>query len=252
MSNLLTLWVSPTEHDLQRALPAYSVNWRISALPERHGCDVLVPTSNGIVGFQRKTLPDLLSSLQDGRLYYTLGQLSSSATVRYSFLLVESRFDRTADGLSYVEANLSVTTFRAIIAKFAHHGTGFLPTTGLHDSIYGVLSVSRYLSSGKADSIHRPKQVSDEWGRVTSESYGVFLLQSFAGIGPKVATAIYRHFNGVPLAWTVSAKDLAQVPGVGKVRAESLLEALRSAAGPGDKPPGTPHNAAAGPEPSDP
>jgi ERCC4-type nuclease len=233
----LTLWVAPTEHDLRRTLPAYAVDWQISSLPERHGCDVLIPTQRGIVGFQRKTLPDLVASLQDGRLYYELNQLRCSATVTHSFLCVEGRFDRSTDDANYTEANISVNTLRALIAKFQWHGTGFLPTCSLRDTISAMLSVARYISSGKGDDLHRPKQVTNEWGQVTSESYGVFLLQSFPGIGPKVATAIYRHFGTVPLAWTVSAADLAQVPGVGKVRAQRLLDALSGpAAGPG--PPG--------------
>jgi ERCC4-type nuclease len=224
------LLVAPTEHQLHAVLPSTQHRWKISSLPERHGCDILTPTKVGIVGFQRKTLPDLVTSLQDGRLYYELSQLIASATVTYSYIIVESNLTTTPDNTYYTEANLSTGTFHSLIAKFHALGVGFLPTkTPLH-TIACCVSVSRYHASGKSDIIHRPKQVTNEWGQATSRGYGIFLLQSFPGIGPKVAAAIYDHFGGVPIRWNVTAADLAGVPGVGRVRAESLLAALRPSA----------------------
>lgn len=237
------LWIAPTEHELQRILRNTTHGWISSPLPEQHGCDILAPTRNGVIGFQRKTLPDLTASLQDGRLYYELSQLVSSATVTHSFLIVESLFTRTTDNLHYTEAPISVSTLRALVAKFAAYGTSYVPTSSPPDTLAACLSISHYLSSDKALSIHRPKQTSNEWGLTTNKTYGVFLLQSFPGIGPKVATAIYEHFNGVPLAWTVTAADLARVPGVGKVRAATLLDALRPPTAPE-----SPAKPAAGPQ----
>ena len=227
------LLVAPTERLIQDVLSGSGEKWRISSLPEKHGCDILSLTKVGVVGFQRKTLPDLVASLQDGRLYYELNQLSDSATVAYGFLIVESRFITTNDNY-FVEANLSVNAFRSLLAKFAVFGIGYLPADSPGDTISCAISVARYLSSGRAGILTRPKNLSNEWGRIDSDAFGVFLLQSFQGIGPKVAKAIYQHFGTVPLAWTVDAAELARVPGVGRGRAESLLAALspsRSAAG---------------------
>ncbi len=232
------LLVAPSEHEIHRILPATGESWKISSLPERHGCDILLPTKVGIVGYQRKTLPDLVASLQDGRLYYELGQLNASATVAYSYLIIESALTTTTDG-NYIEANISTSTLRSLVAKFQVHGTGWFSTLNPNDTITCCLSVSRYLASGNAWAIHRPKQLSNAWGQVTSESYSLFLLQSFPGIGPKVAKAIYDHFGTVPLAWTVTAAQLAAVPGIGRKRAEALIAALApipgavAAAGPG-------------------
>lgn len=225
--------VSPTDRALHNVLPYFAPEkWKIDALPEQHGCDVLVIAKGMVVGFQRKTLPDLVASLHDGRLAYELNQLSVSATVRYGFLLVEATFNRTTDGSYYTEANLSVGALRSIVAKFSVFGIGFVPTSTPRDTVDACLSVSRYVSGGKASAIHRPKAVSNEWGQVTNRAYGIFLLQSFPGIGPTVAAAIYDHFGTVPLAWTIDAADLAKVPGVGRKRAETLLASLRRPAGP--------------------
>lgn len=240
------LWVAPTEHDLQSLLRETKHPWRISTLPEQHGCDILIPTRRGIVGFQRKTLPDLLSSLQDGRLYYSLNQLRTSATVTHSFLLVESRFTLTTDGTHYTEADISVKTLNTIIAKFSLFNVSYIPTYSLAGTLAACIDIPRYISTDESTTLHRPKNVRNEWGQTSNETYGVFLLQSFPGIGPKVATAIYRHFNGVPISWSVTADDLARVPGVGKVRATALLEAVRPPGGFPPDPPQSPSEAAAG------
>jgi DNA excision repair protein ERCC-4 len=217
--------VAPTDRALHEVLPSFSETWKISSLPERHGCDILVPTKEGVVGFQRKTLPDLVASMQDGRLYYELSQLDASATVTHSYLIIESMFTTTNDSY-YVEASLSVSTLHSIIAKFHAHGVGFLPTQSPRSTIACCISVSRYIASGKSGIIHRPKQLTNAWGQVSSKSYGIFLLQSFPGIGPKVAEAIYDYFGTVPIGWTVTPAELARVPGIGRKRAESLVASL--------------------------
>jgi DNA excision repair protein ERCC-4 len=221
------LLVAPTEHAIQVELRnnLSPPKWKISSLPEKHGCDILSLTKAGVVGFQRKTLPDLVASLQDGRLYYELGQLNASGTVAHSFLIIESNFYTTTDD-HYTEADISVGTLHSIVTKFHVHGIGYLPTSTPSSTIDCCISVSRYLASGNAWAIHRPKNVTDGWGQTTNKSYGIFLLQSFPGIGPKVAEAIYDHFSGVPLAWTITPADLAQVPGIGRKRAEALMAAL--------------------------
>jgi ERCC4-type nuclease len=228
------IWLAPTEGQIREYLislddagsTTQTLPWRTSSLPEKHGCDILIPTKQGIVGFQRKTLPDLVSSIQDGRLYYELNQLNASATVSVAYLMVESNFHTTIDNAEYTEAKLPVATLRSIIAKFHHFGVGYIPTLTPRDTITAAVGVAKYLSTGRASSIQRTKEVSNGWGQTDSKSYGLFLLQSFPGIGPKVAEAIYDYFNGVPITWAVNAGELALVPGIGRKRAEALIAAL--------------------------
>lgn len=225
------LLVAPSEHEIQTILreslhTSKEAPWHISSLPEQHGCDFFYLNPNGIVGFQRKTLPDLVASLQDGRLTYELGQLEASATVTHSFLIIESPLTRTLDG-NLIDANISIGTLRSVIAKCAIRGVGYLPSSNPADTIACILGVAKYAASASADSLHRPKQLKNEWGTVNSDSYALFLLQSFPGVGPKQARAIYDHFGYVPIGWTVSVADLMAVRGIGKKTAEALIAALR-------------------------
>lgn len=221
------IWLSPTERAVREYLQTTNVPWKHSDLPEKHGCDLLIPTKVGVIGFQRKTLPDLVASIHDGRLYYELNQIISSATVACAYLMVESDFATTVDNTAYTEANLSVATLRSIIAKFHHFQVGFIPTSSPSDTVVGAVGLSKYISSGRIGSIHRSKQTQNEWGQSNAKSYGVFLLQSFPGIGPKMAEAIFDFFQGVPIQWAVNAGELAMVPGIGRKTAESLVGSLR-------------------------
>ncbi len=70
----------------------------------------------------------------------------------------------------------------------------------------------------------RPKPVT-KWGQRNDRDFGVHVIQSFDGIGPGVAGAIFDRY-GVPMRWTVTKKDLESVPGVGAKRAAKMWETL--------------------------
>jgi len=224
----IVLLVAPSEHDIQSILRSNPppCQWSISSLPEKHGCDFFYIQPTGILGFQRKTLPDLQSSLQDGRLHYELDQIESSATISQSFLIIESTLARTVDG-ELVDAAISVDTLRSVIVKCHSRRVGYLPSVDPKDTIRCILSTAKYVRSPSFATTHRPKHLKNEWGSVNSDAYALFLLQSFPNIGPKQAKAIYDHFGFVPIEWTVSASQLMEVKGVGRKTADALIAALR-------------------------
>lgn len=217
--------LAPTEHDLHGIFTTRHIPYKVSSLPERHGCDVIGITAHGLIGYQRKTLPDLQASLLDGRLYKELAQLQATATVNYPFLVIESPLTRTIDG-GIVGSTFGTGAIRSIIAKFAIHGVSTITTLDHADTVDAITTTVEYVASGKGFDIRRPKQLANEWGQVTSEAYAIFLLQSFPNIGPKAAQAIYEHFGGVPIQWTVTVEQLMEVPGIGRKTAEALITAL--------------------------
>lgn len=222
----MILLVAPTEHDLHDYYRRTATGFQVSSLPERYGCDVVCITGRGLVGFQRKTMPDLSASLLDGRLYYELAQLQATDAISTGFLVIESAFQTTIDG-DLIGSNLSKETVRSIIAKFASNGIATLQTDDLDDTARTVIGISTYLGSGQADIVRRVKVASrGSWGRVDSRSFALFFLQSFPTIGPKLAAAILDHFGTVPVAWTVTREELLNVPGIGPKLAKQLIDAL--------------------------
>jgi ERCC4-type nuclease len=225
------LLVAPSEHDVQALLRSYvrspkEVLHKISSLPERHGCDFLYIQSTGILGFQRKTLSDLSASLIDGRLHYELDQIEASATLSLAFLILESPLTRTTSGELF-DAPVSMDTIRSLTVKLAARRMGVLLSSNPEDTIRCILGTAKYVRSPSFDQTARPKQLKNAWGTVDSDAYALFLLQSFPNIGPKQARAIYDHFHGVPIAWTVTVEQLMEVKGIGRKTALSLVAALR-------------------------
>lgn len=221
----MTYLLAPTEHALHKQFSSNGVKYVISSLPEKHGCDIFSTTPAGIVGYQRKTLPDLHASLLDGRLYKELAQLEATATVAHPYLIIESDLRRTTDG-QLLEAPITIDAFRSVLCKFAAYNVAYLPTNSVFDTCQAIISTTKYISSPSFTHIRRPKQTTNSWGKKTSNSYALFLLQSFPNIGPSLAAAILKHFGHTPINWTVTADDLAKVPGIGKKRAQALIDSL--------------------------
>lgn len=85
--------------------------------------------------------------------------------------------------------------------------------------------LERWFLKGSHKGINvRPKPAT-AWGQRQDRDWGIHVLQSFDGIGPGVAGAIFDKW-GIPLVWTVGKSDLESVDGVGKKRAEKLWGAL--------------------------
>lgn len=220
------IFLSPTEHDLQKLIP--KPTYRISSLCESNGADIIVPTRKGFIAYQRKTLPDLSSSLKDGRLYRELAQLRSSQTIYQSILILEYNPQEITIEGQFLNVDLTKQSLWAILAKVQLTGTYCLHSRNITDTIELFTSVSKYLAKNNSEAIRRINRPSSGWGNINNRDYQIYLLQSFPAIGPTTATAIIDFFGTVPIKWTVTAQQLQQVSGIGKKTAERLISILGS------------------------
>ena len=231
MSDEPTWMIAGSENELAKYAPKHLR----TNLPEQHGCDVLVfnkqPTVN-CVGFQRKEVHDFIASLHDGRLVKEIGQIKASNLLGFAFLIIEGQFIWTTDGsLATSYGNpFSRRQYHSIITGIQLQGIGCHYSLHPFDTISLISDVSQYLSKGAHSSLtRRPKSdLRNSWGRVTNEQFAVHLLQSFPGIGPNTAEAIFKKFGSAPLQWTVSESELVSIPGIGNATAKRLIEALEA------------------------
>ena len=218
------IYLSPTEHDLRTLLAPHSPT--TSSLCESNGVDVIITTNRGLVGYQRKTLTDLFASLGDGRLALELGQITSSSILAFTFLILEHDSNRvTTDGQSYLDAPFTVRQLRNLVTKCILNNVPVLTSANLADTVDVLLTSSNYIVSDRETLFLRPKPATDSWGRRGNREWGIHILQSFPGIGPKSAAAIYDTY-GIPLDWTVTQEDLRAIPGIGAKTASRLMKAL--------------------------
>lgn len=209
--------IAPTEPTLLKQLG------RVSSFPERLGADVAWPVAGRWVGLQRKTWADLWASLQDGRLQKELGQLQQCT---WRGLLVEGLMAWTETGASrdpYLR--LSQAQWEGLQASVQwRYGGLVVQTTSLEDTVRRIVQLAEWLVKPQNGLARRPPSP-EQWGTKSNQEWGSYVLQSFPGIGPTLALAIYTRY-GVPMQWTVGAEELAQVPGIGRVRAQRLIRAL--------------------------
>lgn len=190
------------------------------SMPEQHGADYLFFNTNGSkVGVQRKEVNDLLRSLEDGRL---VKEVAALRRLQCAVLLVEGPMDFPAEGPGYTRRQV-----RNLLRSVAGTGVRVEHTADLEDTAAALLEMLDYYRKPEHTSMFtRPKAVKNDWKLTTDRDWGMFLLQSFPGIGPVLAGAIFDRFGRVPLAWTCSEKELREVEGIGRKRARELMRSL--------------------------
>lgn len=217
--------ISPAEH----AAPIKDLG-RVSSLPERHGADVMWmdPTIKGLVGVQRKAIPDLVASVQDGRLAKEVAQLQ---TCKVAVVIVEGRPRWSSEGqlmMGYVK--WSRTQHRSLLRSIQGRGIFVEHSDSIADTAALIREIASWVGKGDHTSLdRRPKPGPNNWGKVDDEAWACHLLQSVPDIGPVQAKAIWDHFDGaIPVALTTDAVELAKVPGLGPKRIAKILKAFNA------------------------
>lgn len=197
----------------------------VSPIPERYGCDFLWVAHGEKVGVQRKTASDFVGSTVDGRLHREVLQMQQLGPVRA--LLLEGAFVWSTDG-AWMGAGFRWDKGRHTQAMFSLFAMGIMvfPTESIADTIMTIGELERWTQKGSHSFARNRAKAAGQWGTPSSREFGSHMLQSLPGCGPTVAEAIFDYFGGVPWRWTVTEKELKEVPGVGKVRARSMLAAL--------------------------
>lgn len=211
------MWISAAEPKSLQGLGTYS------PLPEQMGVDFLIPCPVGMVGIQRKEIHDLIASRGDGRLARELAQMKQ---LDIAILLVEGRLKWTSDGvLSSSRSKWTRAEHLGLLFSIQSTGIWVNSSEGLVDSReYLALLEKWFMKANHKGIMTRPKPTT-LWGTRTDRDWGIHVIQSFDGIGPGVAGAIFDRF-GLPIQWTVTKEDLESVPGVGKKRASKMWETL--------------------------
>lgn len=216
------IYVSPAEPKLLHSLG------RTHSKPEKKGVDFLFPAHSLWVGIQRKVFPnDLLSSLSDGRIHSQLAQMSSS-NLAFKVLILEGRGNWTGQSLTsslyHYHASFTRKQLTGILLDLAFVWD-VIPFYS--DSIYQTADLIAYLydwfRSDTHNSLNRiPKP--NPW-KIEHPKHNQF-LQGFPGIGSKMAGSILSHFGRFPLSWDYTADELQKIPGIGKKRAQGMVEFL--------------------------
>lgn len=216
------MFIAPTEPASLKSIGA------VSLLPEEYGADILWQSKAGTVGVQRKEFPgDFLASVHDGRLGQQILMMKS---LDMGVLLLEGRQNWTMEG-QLVRTQHGTgqrwgwdrTQHRNYLASVQAQGIQVHYSDSLADTIDFTLSLQKWTDKGDHTSVSsRPAASGPQWAKLTNADYVQYLYQSFPGIGPKQAKALYDHL-GMIFTLAIGEEELTSVPGIGKGRAGKII-----------------------------
>ena len=222
--------VAPTERDRHIA-GLVGDDGEVSMLPERYGCDILWRARGEWWGVQRKEIKDFLASVQDGRLAREIAMMKP---LPMSVVVIEGKIRYTTDGTLMIgkwQADTTRTQLEGMIMSLMQKGVHTVWTDDTKDTARWTRTFATWSLKKRHASLERRPGPANPWGHISDEDWAVHLLQGFDGLGSEKARAIVNHFGGVPISWDCDEKALLQVPGIGKVLARRLINALDSHGG---------------------
>jgi ERCC4-type nuclease len=211
--------VSPAEPPIFKELGT------VSSRCEERGCDFLLHSYNGMVGVQRKEISDLLASVFDGRLAREMAQM---APLGIKVLLLEGAVRWTQDGY-LLSSNRAWTRSQhdGLLWSAQLHGCWVAQTNDQEETIEWLRRFQKWLlKKGHNQLLTRVTPKPGMWGTKGSKEWGVHFLMGIETLGYERAEAVWEHFGGVPMMWTVTKAELMEVPGIGPKTAEKMLEAV--------------------------
>lgn len=213
--------ISPTE-----PFPIKAIG-QVSILPEKFGADILIIANKMRTGIQRKKFPeDFIASLADGRLYTQVEQMKQ---LDRGLLIIEGfgswdRDDMLVDARLNFSRQQMYALFFSITFEF---GLQIFQVRDINETIRMLNTLDTWAQKERHNSLRsRPGVPKDAWGRRENAQYQAWIIQSFPGVGPELAARIVNHFGKAPISWEVTEAELMAVPGVGKLKAKKMWEAL--------------------------
>ena len=210
--------ISPTERGPLAKLGKYS------SLPEKKGVDAFWVARGKQWGVQRKEFPgDFVASMRDDRLSRELAQM---ATLDAAILLLEGYGTWTNSGHELTQAISKPQLWNYILSACLSRGIIAWQVADAQEGASYIRSAYEWSHKPVHRSLMTRPNPTGSWGKRGNRDWELHTLQSFDGIGPGVAGKILDHFGELPLRWTVTYDELLKVEGIGKKRAQALIDAL--------------------------
>ena len=216
----MTMIIAPTEPPAFKAIADV-----VSMAPERMGADALFSSTHwGMVGVQRKEVKDLIASVQDGRLAREVAQMQR---LGLAVLIVEGTLRWTQDGeLVDAYTRWTKSQHRGLIRSVQSKGVWVESSLNVTDTVSAVLDLRAWCEKKIHNTLDRRPKPTGAWGKADQHDFALHLIQGVDGVGPGLAQAVLDRFGKVPWAWECTFEELLEVPGLGKVRATAMWEAL--------------------------
>jgi len=172
--------------------------------------------------FERKTLPDLVASIKDGRLFAQALRLAE-APFRTALILEGRSQDLTQSRMRREAIQGALVTLTLFL------GIPLLRSMDPEETASLMLFAARQGRAVASGALPRKGRRPRGKARVQSR-----ILQGLPGVGPERAKRLLDRFGTIEAVIAAPADALASVPGIGKGTAEAIRWAVQETAGPYD------------------
>ena len=218
------VYVAPSEPRLLREAADH-----VSQHPERFGVDVLIVGTHHTVGIQRKTVSDLLASLDDGRLAEQ-SVLMKALGPNEVVVMIEGSVRFINDVLVTGAWGESITRrqFKRVCSTLRNDGIHIERSEELADTLDWINVLSDW-ADVETHSTLQPMSaaVKGDWGEKRREHYQVQMLMGLPGVGKGLAQRIVDTI-GNPLRVVPGLRD---VRGIGKGKYDKIMEIVEEVDG---------------------
>lgn len=216
--------VSPTEPAALRA------SRTVSSRPEQMGVDFLWSADGVWFGAQRKAIPDLLASAQDGRLSKELAQMKPriAAGSFRAVLIVEGvvQWTNTGEMLGSTHGrSWSRSSWLGLLWSVRDAGVWVEHSKSVADTSAVLDMLEAWSLKEKHSTAERRPGPVVAWGKAGNRDWQVHFLQGLPGVGAETAKAILDAV-GMPFGWRVGREDVLRVKGVGKKTVAAMEAAV--------------------------
>lgn len=164
--------------------------------------------------FERKTLPDLVTSIKEGRLFSQALRLAEAK--RPAALLLEGTTgDLAGSGMHWGAIQGALITVALFI------GVPVLRSRSAAETIQTFLYAARLRRAVTGSALHRRSRRPK--GKAALQRY---ILQGLPSVGPERAARLLQRFGSVESVFIADAAALADVPGIGSHTAGKLRWAV--------------------------
>ena len=176
-------------------------------------CDYLVSDR---VCVERKTVRDFVKSLFDGRLFDQASRMVTK--FEKPVIIVEGEISKIKEITEKISA-----IYGALVKLAVEMNVTVLWTSSSEDTA----TVLYLLAKHEQEVLKRAKAVIPKKPRtVDVRSWQLFILQSFPGIGPKLAEKLLEKFGSLDRVFSASATELARI--VGYEKAQKIIQILKT------------------------
>jgi Fanconi anemia group M protein len=170
------------------------------------------------VCIEKKTVPDFLQSIIDGRLMTQVSEMCRN--FQNPIVMIEGN-----PASLYTERNIHPNAVRGAIASIAvNFGVPIIYTTDADDTAGFLYVLAKREQEGKLKEI----ALRGEKRAMSLKEWQQFVVESLPNVSAVLAKRLLKHFKTVQNIFNAMSKDLQEVEGIGSKKASEIKKVIRA------------------------